>query len=308
MKETAKIIVGIPRAMLYYRYGGLWHDFFTALDISTILSQPTHQATLDEGARIAADESCLSHKVFLGHVQELIGQCDYILIPRISSFGRRREMCVRFSALYDQTRTIFRDTGQKFLTYNLDALSGMDEAAAFQHMGHSLGCSPSAVGMAYARAKKAEKRDWQERVKAEETLYEREGVKILIAAHSYILEDPYLGAPILDILKALGTIPVRAYYTDREAALKKSDDISPTCKWEMSRELMGSISLHEAKADGVILLSAFPCGPDAMVNELLIRKFQGKPVLNLVLDGQSGTAGLETRLESFVDILRFKEG
>ena len=32
------------------------------------------------------------------------------------------------------------------------------------------------------------------------------------------------------------------------------------------------------------------------------------PILNLVLDSQSGTAGVETRLESFIDIIRFKEG
>ena len=71
---------------------------------------------------------------------------------------------------------------------------------------------------------------------------------------------------------------------------------------------MGSIALHRDQVDGIILLSAFPCGPDAMVNELLVRRLKGIPVLNMVLDGQSGTAGVETRLESFVDIIRFKEG
>jgi predicted nucleotide-binding protein (sugar kinase/HSP70/actin superfamily) len=60
--------------------------------------------------------------------------------------------------------------------------------------------------------------------------------------------------------------------------------------------------------DGIILLSAFPCGPDSMVNELITRKVKDVPMLNLVLDSQSGTAGIETRLESFVDIIRFKEG
>ena len=60
--------------------------------------------------------------------------------------------------------------------------------------------------------------------------------------------------------------------------------------------------------DGVILLSAFPCGPDSMINELLTRRIKDVPILNLVLDAQSGTAGVETRLESFVDIIRFKEG
>ena len=60
--------------------------------------------------------------------------------------------------------------------------------------------------------------------------------------------------------------------------------------------------------DGIILLSAFPCGPDSMVNELIARRVKRVPMLNLVLDSQSGTAGIETRLESFIDIIRFKGG
>ncbi len=53
-------------------------------------------------------------------------------------------------------------------------------------------------------------------------------------------------------------------------------------------------------------MSTFPCGPDSLVNEVVIRKIKDKPILNLILDGQEGTAGLETRLESFVDIIKFK--
>ncbi len=45
-----------------------------------------------------------------------------------------------------------------------------------------------------------------------------------------------------------------------------------------------------------------------MVNDMIIRKFHGIPILNIVLDDQDGTAGLETRLESFIDILKFKGG
>ena len=57
-----------------------------------------------------------------------------------------------------------------------------------------------------------------------------------------------------------------------------------------------------------MLVSAFPCGPDSMTNEMLIRRIKGKPVLTLMLDTQSGTAGIETRLESFLDIIRFQKG
>ena len=41
---------------------------------------------------------------------------------------------------------------------------------------------------------------------------------------------------------------------------------------------------------------------------MIIRRFSGKPILNMVLDDQDGTAGVETRLESFIDILKFKGG
>ena len=88
-----------------------------------------------------------------------------------------------------------------------------------------------------------------------------------------------------------------------------SERLSPIEIWfTMSRELIGSVFQQKEKVDGVILLSAFPCGPDSMVNELLTRRIKDVPILNLVLDAQSGTAGVETRLESFIDIIRFKEG
>ena len=45
-----------------------------------------------------------------------------------------------------------------------------------------------------------------------------------------------------------------------------------------------------------------------MVNDILARSIKGVPVLQLVLDTQTGTAGVETRLESFVDIIRMKKG
>lgn len=77
---------------------------------------------------------------------------------------------------------------------------------------------------------------------------------------------------------------------------------------EPSRELVGSVLLHKDQVDGIILLSAFPCGLDSMANELLMRKIKQVPILNLMLDAQRGMAGVETRLESFVDIIRFKEG
>ena len=71
--------------------------------------------------------------------------------------------------------------------------------------------------------------------------------------------------------------------------------------------MVGAIELYKDKVDGIILMSSFPCGPDSLVNEIILRRVKGIPILNLVLDGQEGSAGLETRLESFVDIIKIKK-
>ncbi len=53
-------------------------------------------------------------------------------------------------------------------------------------------------------------------------------------------------------------------------------------------------------------LTAFPCGPDSLTNELVIRKID-IPYLQLIQDDLDGVAGMETRLESFLDIIERKK-
>ena len=120
-----------------------------------------------------------------------------------------------------------------------------------------------------------------------------------------IVDESALGE---DVLRKLDVTPIRADITEREAASKRSTILSPTIKWELNREIVGSLMANKSKVDGIILLSAFPCGPDSMIDEMIQRRMKGVPILTLTLDAQSGTAGVETRLESFVDIIHFKEG
>lgn len=302
------ITVGMPRGMLYYRYETLWRTFFAELGIDVRVSGPTTKRIAEEGMALTVDEACLSLKLYFGHVKELIGKCDYILIPRIRSFGRNREMCIRFSALYDMAQNMFRDSGQKFLTYNVDESSGEGEQKAFLALGKSLGLPADRTKKAYSAAKKEDQRVWKEKLQKQRRMLQKDGLKILLAGHDYLVADAYIGKPVREFLKKNGVIPIRANIVDRDAALKQSRILSPTCKWQYNREIIGAIAMYRDKVDGIIFLSAFPCGPDAMVNELMLRRINDLPLLNLVMDGQSGTAGMETRLESFLDIIRFKKG
>lgn len=305
---TDRITIGLPNALLYSRYEVLWKTFFTTLGAEITVSGPTTKEILQLGTQNAIDESCLSAKIYLGHILSLIGKCDYILVPRISNWGRQRNMCTRFESLYDLSCNTFRYTGQKFLSYNVAVSKKLTEEKAFLDLGMELGFSKKEAKDAYKTAKKKEAAAWKNRLKKEEQLYKADGMKIAVAAHSYLAEDAYFGKPVMDCLKKLGAIPIRADITDRKEALKQSLKVSPTLKWELNREIAGSLQIHRDKIDGIILLSAFPCGPDSMVNDIITREFRELPVLTLVLDTQNGTVGIETRLESFVDILKFKKG
>lgn len=64
------------------------------------------------------------------------------------------------------------------------------------------------------------------------------------------------------------------------------------------------------KFDGVIHVLPFPCMPESTVAPVLddIQRDYGIPVMRLIFDTHTGEAGLDTRLEAFVDILKRKRG
>ena len=59
------------------------------------------------------------------------------------------------------------------------------------------------------------------------------------------------------------------------------------------------------KIDVIIFLTTFPCGLDSLVNELAMRK-ESFPYLNLIMDDSDAFAGMDTRIESFLDILELQ--
>ncbi|MBT3318619.1 MAG: hypothetical protein HN948_02910 [Clostridia bacterium] len=305
-EKPAKVTVGIPKALLYFKYFHLWESFFQTLGINYIVSPDTNKDILNKGINYAVDEACLSSKIYLGHVAWLMGKCDYILVPRISSFGKAGKVCTKFYAIYDLVMSTFTDSDFKLINYNIDSTNSENERKAFVKMGVALGKSKSQSLYAYIIAKQTQKTQLNIIKNEQLKLLNKDGIKILIIAHRYTVLDKYIGEPIVRLLKQMGTTPIFGHVVDTKEALVRSEEISKTLPWLFNKELIGALALYKDKVDGIILMTTFPCGPDSLVNEVVIRKIKDKPILNLILDGQEGTAGLETRLESFIDIIKFK--
>ena len=114
--------------------------------------------------------------------------------------------------------------------------------------------------------------------------------------------DNLIGKPIIDMLNSMD---VEIIYSDLFFSKDYSSVLAPNLYWKYSRESISSISKCIDKIDGIIFLSVFPCGFDSLVNELVMRKID-KPYINLIIDDIESGGGIETRLESFVDIINSK--
>ena len=302
MKKKEKILIGIPRAYLYYRYHVLWENFFKNLDCNIIESGITTKKIIEEGKKLSIDESCLSSKIYLGHVSSLQGKCDYILIPRIHDYGKNEQVCVKFNATYDIVKNLIPNI--KILDYNIEKTKNPFLFFNYLLLGLKINNNPLKIIKSYIKAKRENKKFYKNKLNEQTEKLNSKKLKILLVAHPYNVYDEYIGKPIVDKLNDLGTELIYADLLDHKTARMFAKPLSPTLYWTYSKELIGAVNYYQHSVDGIIFLTTFPCGPDSLVNELMIRKLNNIPITNILIDEQTATAGLETRLESFIDIIK----
>lgn len=295
-----EIIIGIPKALLYYKYGILWTNFFEKLGCKVIISPNTNKKMLDDGKKLVIDEACLSLKIFMGHVLYLNDKCDYILVPRISCINKKEKVCTNFMALYDLTNNLI---DSKLIGYNYDIKNGEDELYGFLSMGIELGFPINKIKKAYHDAKLEEKRiKFRKITRQNKLIAESNKIKILLAGHPYNLYDNLIGKEITDFLKLYDIELLYSDLYDNKYVNNDIKKIAPKNYFTFNKEIIGSISSMMDKIDGIILITSFPCGPDSLSNEMIVRNVK-IPLINLIVDELNSHTGLITRLESFIDIL-----
>lgn len=298
-----KLKIGIPRSIFYYQNKLMWQYFFEKLDCEIVLSKKTNKEIIKLGEKYSNDEMCLSLKNYLGHVASLVESCDYILVPRIDNYGLTNQTCTNFLSTYDLVNNLF---DKKILNYNIDYRNGYTEEKAYFKIGKMLGKSHRKIKDAYDYA--LVKSNKENKKKYIETINKLKSpkIKILLVGHDYNFEDELIGKPIIDYLKREDCEIIKCYDLPGEVTNPLSKKISKTLYWKYNRENIGAIPYCIDLIDGIILLSAFPCGPDSIVNELVLRRVD-KTMLNLIVDDLSSFSGFETRLESFLDIVKNNE-
>lgn len=299
-------IVGIPRALLYHKYGIFWENFFKNLQIKVMVSPLTNKQILSEGLSRTIDENCLPMKIFLGHVNYLQSRVTHLFIPRIASINKDEQNCMKLWSLYDTVATGFPDV--KVIGYNIDRTKGFTwEVLEMMKLGLQFNKNPLAVLSAYRKAKEAYVNDHRKKLREQEAILKKsKNLKILIFAHPYIIQDEFIGKQIINFFKKEHLDVIFTHIVDHEKARAASLSISKDLYWTYHKDLVGSLAIHRNKVDGIAYLMAFSCGPDALVVELCKRIITDVPSVLITLDELQSDGGIITRLESFVDIIKFR--
>lgn len=295
-----KITIGIPKALLYYKYNELWTTFFEELGCEIIISPNTSKKILEDGIKYSIDESCMAMKIYMGHIYYLIDKCDYILVPRLKCIKKHEKLCTNFSALYDLVNNTFNT---RIINYNVDVERKEDELYAFTTMGLSLGFPYRKIIQAYKTAKEKEKLLREREISKQKNIIASSNkIKILLAGHPYNIHDEFIGKQIIKVLEENNIEIIYSDKCDDKYLEKEVKVISPKNYWTYNKEIIASIVHYQENVDGIILITSFPCGPDSLSNEMIIRNVN-IPITNLIIDETNTNTGLLTRIESFIDIL-----
>ncbi len=293
------IKIGIPKALLYFKYKELWHLFFQKLGCQIIISSDTNKEILENGIKFSPDEACMALKIYMGHIHFLQNKCDYILVPRLACLKKDEILCTNFSALYDLIKNTFPTN---IIHYNVDVKHNKTEEMAFIKMGKTLGFSKKESQLAYYYAKSRADLNKIKMLDEQKKLLQQKNLKILLAGHPYNLYDQFIGEPIQKLLKENNITLIFSDIYEENDLNEQVKTITKTNYWTYNKEIIAAIVQYEKHIDGIILLTSFPCGPDSLSNEMILRKIK-IPIINLILDEADSNTGLITRIESFIDIL-----
>jgi predicted nucleotide-binding protein (sugar kinase/HSP70/actin superfamily) len=343
MEEKGRI--GIPRALMFYRYFPFWRPFFERLRWKVIVSDGVRQ----KEKIVYFEDSCLPMKLLVTHAMQLKDRVDHFFIPRLVSIHRTYIMCPKFRAGPDIVR-LAMGGNVSVIDETIDLRKGgMSLLQTFLRIGEKLGASRQESKRAFREAEASFSRfqkDWTNRINQLPTrqLFEMDvptpalrrvqgqspepymvqGVtssvearkekigsplRVAFIGHPYNLFDIDINKDLPTLAKSLGMEIVTSDFLSEKEIDREVSDLSKEIYWSSGREIVGSLfHFLSGEVDGVIFLTSFKCGIDALLQEFVKRRLKVRgnsliPLLILSFDEHTGREGLTTRLEAFRDVM-----
>lgn len=320
--------VGIPRALAYYLYYPRWRTFFNELGVDVVTSDLSNRQMLDNGVKEALAEACVPIKLYFGHALSLKDKADFIFVPRIYCLNSQTLYCPKFLGLPDMIKhslsqlppvidPMFNNQHKGFIARKTEL------AKSFIQLGQRFTNNKIRIIKALVNSLKAEKSYFEllqsgllpnqamavlDGAKKPDRVYNN-SLNFAVLGYPYHLYDDFINVGVLTKLQRLGVNVITTENLHPGILARQKHHYPKDMFWTFSDRAFKA-ALHffqQGQVDGIIYVTAFGCGPDAMVYrtiELESKKYPHIPFTVLMIDEHSGEAGISTRLEAFTDMVR----
>ncbi|NHJ49569.1 MAG: hypothetical protein FK733_17395, partial [Asgard group archaeon] len=266
--------VGLPRALIYFKFAKLWTTFFEELGAEVIISPLTNKEIKNDSVKFAPNEDCYSTKLYYGHTMALKDKVDNLFIPRFGGAHKKFVGCPKFIGLAEVLRSMFPYLPEIIMPHYNSAHSGDRKLSLFlkaYRVGLKFTKNPFKIIKAFRKAIIAHREYNNKLIINIETLqkWERNEIllndppkklvkerqlKIALVGHSYVINDSYASQNIRKQLQDLGVDIVTSEQMPRELIENQMKKLKFDLYFDYEREILGTIMhfLESKTVDGII--------------------------------------------------------
>ncbi|MEE9523922.1 MAG: acyl-CoA dehydratase activase-related protein [Thermodesulfovibrionales bacterium] len=286
--------IGIPRGLLYHRYGSIWKELLESMDYEVITSPRTTESIQNIGLSLSVCDLCLPIKVFFGHVSVLKDDVDAIFIPRYISVEKTSYTCPKFIGLPDMVRAAVRN-----LPPVIDPVMNLKTDSVTDFISELNG------------QLKVKRPDINEQLRILGLPVQRDhffgegDIIVALTGRPYLVFDNLMNKGIIRYLNSLG-VKVFYFIPDLYSVERTMESLPKWVYWSMGKEVVTSVNsmLNNHNIHGIINLVNSACGPDSFMVELINRSFDlsKRSYMAITIDEHTSDVGIQTRIEAFLDM------
>jgi predicted CoA-substrate-specific enzyme activase len=312
--------IGFNRSFLVNTYYPLYSNFFAALGYDIVMPETPSQEGVDRRNAAFCYPVELAHGFFYT-LLEMDKPPDYIFLPHFkaipgeknSASSSQSQVCPLVQGETFYLQTTFRkkieqlkQRGVGLLTPLIDLSTDMDDAKIpLVKTAVKMGIGRREAGRAFdfalqrQRACQAEMKAIGRRALAElKTDPQRFAVVIFSRPYNGFVEEAHMGIPHKFASRGIPVIPLDFLELEEEHSKRHM-------YWGMGILIMKAARLVERNPQLFgSYITNFSCGPDSFIVGYFRDIMGRKPSLTLELDSHTADAGLETRVEAFLDIVK----
>ncbi|MBW2199993.1 MAG: activase [Deltaproteobacteria bacterium] len=308
--------IGFNRSFMVHTYYPLYAAFFTELGFKTVLPEVYSQEGIDQRDAAFCYPGELSHG-FFHSLLHMADPPDYIFLPHFKALpvpngNSSSQACPFVQGETFYLQTTFREQldelkskGTRVLTPLLNLSKGLESAKKpLIETAVQIGVSRKAAREAFEKAVQQHKKCMAEmKVIGKRALAELEaepakiGVVIFARPYNGFVEEAHMGIPHKLASRGVRVIPLDFLDLDAEESKRHM-------YWGMGQLILKAARIVQKHPQlfGTFITN-FSCGPDSFLIGYFRELMGQKPSLTLELDSHTADAGLETRIEAFLDIV-----